>query len=172
MANMLEIQNLSINYGAIEALKDVSLSVAEGSIVAILGANGAGKSTLLKTISGLVKPKSGKIILNGTTVINGLTPYKIAALGVIQSPEGRLILQGLTTEENLRVGTYAIKGAQGGLRGQFTMRPWGRSQGRSGDSRKGSVRGSKGSAREKRQRGSGSEGPSGNTTASSGSCQR
>ncbi len=115
MATMLEIQNLRVSYGAIVALKDVSLKVEEGTIVAILGANGAGKSTMLKTISGLVKPKSGKIILGGNTDITGLVPYKIAAHGVIQSPEGRLILQGLTTEENLRVGTYAIKGTQGGL---------------------------------------------------------
>ncbi len=115
MPTMLEIQNLKVSYGAIEALRDVSLKVEEGSIVAILGANGAGKSTLLKTISGLVKPKAGKILLGGETQLNGMTPYKIAAQGVIQSPEGRLILQGLTTEENLRVGTYAIKGVKDGL---------------------------------------------------------
>ncbi len=115
MANMLDIKNLSVSYGAIQALRDVSLSVGQGSIVAILGANGAGKSTLLKTISGLVRPRSGSVTLAGGRDITGLYPYKIAELGVIQSPEGRLILQGLTTEENLMVGTYALKGerAQG-----------------------------------------------------------
>ena len=118
MPSMLEIKNLSVSYGAIEALRDVSLSVGQGSIVAILGANGAGKSTLLKTISGLVKPKSGQILLEGKTDITGMIPYKIAAQGVIQSPEGRLILQGLTTEENLRVGAYAVKGSQGTSSGQ------------------------------------------------------
>ncbi len=118
MPSMLEIKNLSVSYGAIEALRDVSLSVGQGSIVAILGANGAGKSTLLKTISGLVKPKSGQILLEGKTDITGMIPYKIASQGVIQSPEGRLILQGLTTEENLRVGAYAVKGSQGISSGQ------------------------------------------------------
>ncbi len=86
MANMLEIKNLTVSYGAIEALKDVSLSVEEGSIVAILGANGAGKSTLLKTISGMVKPRAGSIVLGGKNLV-GMYPYRIAEQGVIQSPE-------------------------------------------------------------------------------------
>ncbi|NLG11388.1 MAG: ABC transporter ATP-binding protein, partial [Coriobacteriaceae bacterium] len=113
MANVLEITNLSVSYGAIEALKDVSLAVEKGSIVAILGANGAGKSTLLKTISGLVRPKAGRIILHGDKNLVGLYPYRIAEQGVIQSPEGRLILQGLTVEENLLVGAYGMKGRDG-----------------------------------------------------------
>jgi branched-chain amino acid transport system ATP-binding protein len=108
MAAMLEIMDLRVSYGAIEALRGVSLKVEEGSIVALLGANGAGKSTLLKTISGLVKPKSGSILLQGKQDIAGMYPYKIASMGVIQSPEGRLILQGLTTEENLMVGAYGL----------------------------------------------------------------
>ncbi|MHC1786539.1 MAG: ABC transporter ATP-binding protein [Christensenellales bacterium] len=108
---MLEIRDLSVSYGAIEALKQVNLSVGQGSIVALLGSNGAGKSTLLKTISGLVKPKAGSIVLNGKQDLTGLYPYKIAELGVIQSPEGRMILQGLTTEENLMIGAYGLKGA-------------------------------------------------------------
>ena len=113
MANVLEITNLSVSYGAIEALKDVSLAVEKGSIVAILGANGAGKSTLLKPISGLVRPKAGRIILPGDKNLVGLYPYRIAEQGVIQSPEGRLILQGLTVEENLLVGAYGMKGRDG-----------------------------------------------------------
>lgn len=113
MPAMLDIKNLSVSYGAIEALKDVNLSLDKGSIVAILGANGAGKSTLLKTISGLVKPKSGSITLSGKKDLVGMYPYKIAEQGVIQSPEGRMILQGLTVEENLSVGAYGLKGKPG-----------------------------------------------------------
>ncbi len=113
MAKMLEVKDLSVSYGAIEALKNINLSVDKGSIVAILGANGAGKSTLLRTISGVVKPKKGSILLDGKTELKGMYPYKIAGMGVIQSPEGRLILQGLTTEENLLVGSYGLKGTQG-----------------------------------------------------------
>ena len=120
MANMLEIKNLTVTYGAIEALKDVSLAVQEGSIVAILGANGAGKSTLLRTISGVVKARSGSIVLGGGKELLGMYPYKIAELGVIQSPEGRLILQGLTTEENLLVGTYGLKNQPGKSKDQQT----------------------------------------------------
>lgn len=113
MAGMLEIKDLCVSYGAIEALKNVNLSVEKGSIVAILGANGAGKSTLLKTISGLVRPKSGSITLAGDKALQGMYPYKIAELGVIQSPEGRMILQGLTVEENLAVGAYGLKSRDG-----------------------------------------------------------
>lgn len=119
MSAMLDIKNLSVSYGAIEALKDVNLSVDRGSIVAILGANGAGKSTLLKTISGLVKPKSGTITLGGEKNLVGMYPYKIAEQGVIQSPEGRMILQGLTVEENLMVGSYGLKGKAGKTRRQL-----------------------------------------------------
>ena len=122
MASMLDIKNLTVSYGAIEALKDVSLSVEEGSIVAILGANGAGKSTLLKTISGLVKPRAGSIVLAGQKDLVGMYPYRIAEQGVIQSPEGRLILQGLTTEENLMVGTYGLRSKPGKPKKQVVSR--------------------------------------------------
>lgn len=111
MANVLEIRDLCVSYGAIEALKSVNISVEEGSIVALLGANGAGKTTTLRTVSGVVKAQSGQILLNGEPITNK-APYKIAGLGVIQSPEGRLILNGLTVEENLRVGTYGLKGQE------------------------------------------------------------
>lgn len=109
MANILELRDLCVSYGAIDALKSVNISVEEGSIVALLGANGAGKTTTLRTISGVVKAKSGQILLNNEPITNRV-PYKIASLGVIQSPEGRLILNGLTVEENLKVGAYGLKG--------------------------------------------------------------
>ena len=116
---MLEIRDLFVSYGAIDAINGINLQVAEGSIVAILGANGAGKSTLLRTISGVVKANSGSILLDGKHELRGMYPYKIAELGMIQSPEGRLILQGLTTEENLMVGTYSIKSRKGKSKSQI-----------------------------------------------------
>ena len=111
MGNILEVQNLTVSYGAIAALKGIDLVVPENSIVAILGANGAGKSTLLRTISGVVKAKSGEILLQGTNITREPV-YRIAHRGIIQSPEGRMILNGLTVEENLKVGAYALKGRE------------------------------------------------------------
>jgi len=112
MSSVLEIRDLVVSYGAVKALQGIDLDVEKGSIVAILGANGAGKSTLLRTISGVVKAKSGSIKLNQRFELLGMFPYMIAEHGVIQSPEGRLILQGLTTEENLFVGSYGLKSEQ------------------------------------------------------------
>src|SRR5690554_48131 len=108
MKKILEIKDLVVSYGIIEAVKGISLSVEEGTIVALLGANGAGKSTTLRTISGVVKAKSGSIIYDGEDITNK-DIYKIAKSGIIASPEGRLILRGLTVEENLRVGAYSLK---------------------------------------------------------------
>lgn len=105
----LEIKDIVIDYGIIRAIKGVSMKVEEGTIVAILGANGAGKTTLIKSVSGLVKPTSGEIVFNAE-VISNKEPYQIAARGILQSPEGRMILSGLTVEDNLRVGAYALKG--------------------------------------------------------------
>lgn len=104
----LEIKDVVIDYGIIRAVKGVSMKVQKGTIVAILGANGAGKTTLIKSVSGLVKITSGEIKFNGE-VISNREPYQIAAKGVLQSPEGRMILNGLTVEDNLRVGAYALK---------------------------------------------------------------
>jgi branched-chain amino acid transport system ATP-binding protein len=104
---ILEIKDLVVDYGIIKAIKGISMKVEAGTIVAILGANGAGKTTTIRTISGVVKPKSGKIIYDGTD-ITGFEPYKIASKRMLQSPEGRLILRGLTVEENLLVGAYSI----------------------------------------------------------------
>ena len=108
MKELLKITDLKLNYGPISALKGVNLSVDEGKIVAILGANGAGKTSLLKVISGLLKPSSGEIVFDGTS-IGGKPAHKVAKQGIMQSPEGRFVLVGLTVEENLRVGGYNIK---------------------------------------------------------------
>lgn len=108
MKELLKIENLKLNYGPIAALKGVDISVSEGQIVAILGANGAGKTSLLKTVSGLLKPSAGQIIFDGNS-IGGKPAHKVAAQGIMQSPEGRFVLVGLTVEENLRVGGYNIK---------------------------------------------------------------
>lgn len=108
MSNLLEIKDLVVDYGIIRALKGINLNVPKGSIVAIIGANGAGKTTTIRTVNGVVKPKSGSILLEGKD-ISGMEPYKLASLGMIQSPEGRLILRGLTVEENLLVGAYSVK---------------------------------------------------------------
>ena len=105
---LLEIKNLVVSYGFITALKGIDINVEKGQIVALLGSNGAGKTTTLKTISGVIKPQSGKIVLDGAE-INGKAPYRVAKVGVTQSPEGRLLFPELTVEDNLRVGGYTIK---------------------------------------------------------------
>lgn len=103
---ILEVKNISVCYGGIRALTDVSLEVAEGEIVSIIGANGAGKSTLLRTISGLLKPETGSILLEGQE-ITGLPPHRIAGMGIAHVPEGRGIFHNLTVMENLELATSA-----------------------------------------------------------------
>lgn len=105
---ILEIKDLIIDYGIIRAVKGINMKVEEGTIVAILGANGAGKTTTIRSISGVVKAKSGRILFDSENITNQ-DPFKIAGRGIVQSPEGRLILAGLTVEENLLVGAYSIK---------------------------------------------------------------
>lgn len=105
MGQVLEVKDLHSGYGKLLVLKGVSLRVAEGEVVCLLGANGAGKSTLLKTISGLIKPKAGEILFQGLRV-NGMSPDKIAKLGISHVPEGRQIFTGLTVRQNLLLGTY------------------------------------------------------------------
>jgi branched-chain amino acid transport system ATP-binding protein len=102
---MLKIENLNINYGAIKAVKGINLNVKEKSIVTLIGANGAGKSTILRTISGVVKAASGKIIFQGRDILNQ-QPSKIVKLGISHAPEGRLIFANLTVQENLEMGAY------------------------------------------------------------------
>jgi branched-chain amino acid transport system ATP-binding protein len=105
---MLEIKNLHVSYGAINALYGISLSVKAGSIVTLIGANGAGKTTTLKTISGLLKPKSGEILYEGKNIA-GLPPHQIVARGLSHVPEGRMIFANLTVLENLQLGAYLQK---------------------------------------------------------------
>ena len=100
---ILSIQNLQVNYGGIEAVKGVSFDVPEGEIVTLIGANGAGKSSTLRAISGLVKPKSGKILFKGED-ITGKNPTEMGSRGITLVPEGRRIFPDLTVKENLRIG--------------------------------------------------------------------
>jgi branched-chain amino acid transport system ATP-binding protein len=102
---MLKIENLTVAYGGIEALKGIDLEVPEGSIVTLIGANGAGKSTTLRTIMGLVKSKDGKILYEGKE-ITGLKTSEIVAKGITLVPEGRRVFSNLTVLENLMIGAY------------------------------------------------------------------
>ena len=104
----LEIKNLKVNYGAIEALKGIDIQVKEGSVVALLGANGAGKTTTLRTISGLISPAGGSILFFNKEIAH-LEAEKIAKIGIAQSPEGRQVFRDLSVEENLKVGAFTIK---------------------------------------------------------------
>ncbi|MBU6358101.1 MAG: ATP-binding cassette domain-containing protein, partial [Rhodospirillales bacterium] len=101
--SLLEIADLKVNYGQIEALKGVSLRVETREIVAILGANGAGKTTLMRTISGLLTPRGGSIVFEGTDITR-LGADRIVRLGIAQSPEGRRVFGTLSVMENLRLG--------------------------------------------------------------------
>jgi branched-chain amino acid transport system ATP-binding protein len=105
---MLDIKNLVVSYGAINALHGISLRVEPGKIVTLIGANGAGKTTTLKTISGLLKPKSGEIFYDGKN-ISGLPPHEIVKRGLSHVPEGRMIFANLTVLENLQMGAYLVR---------------------------------------------------------------
>ena len=108
MSNILEIKDLVVSYGGIEAVKGIDLSIEEGKIVTLIGANGAGKSTTLKTIAGLVKPKSASILFEGQEIM-GKTPDQIVSMGITMVPEGRRVFPNLTVKENLRIGGYLRK---------------------------------------------------------------
>ncbi len=101
---MLEVRDLSVSYGAVQALRSVSFDAAPGAITAVLGANGAGKTTLLRTISGLVKPLGGSVRFDGDGML-GRKVENIARMGVAHVPEGRGVIEELTVEENLRLAT-------------------------------------------------------------------
>lgn len=102
---MLEIKNLTVNYGAICALRGISLEVKQGDIVTLIGANGAGKTTALRAISGLLKAKSGEVLYQGKSITN-LPPHRIVKLGLSHVPEGRMVFANLSVMENLMMGAY------------------------------------------------------------------
>jgi branched-chain amino acid transport system ATP-binding protein len=104
--SLLSIEKLSVHYGGIQALHDVTIDVNPGETVTLIGANGAGKSTTLRAVSGLCKPSSGTIRFDGKSVL-GLAPHKIVRLGLAQVPEGRGIFPNLTVDENLDLGAFA-----------------------------------------------------------------
>ena len=105
---MLEIKDISVSYGSIRAIRGVSLNICEGETVALIGANGAGKTTILQTISGLLRPVKGDIMLGGVSIA-GKPADQIAAMGLSHVPEGRQVFAGMTVYENLRLGAYFIK---------------------------------------------------------------
>ncbi|TRZ85182.1 MAG: ABC transporter ATP-binding protein [Streptomycetaceae bacterium] len=105
MSALLEVKNLKVGYGKIIAVKDVSITVNQGEIVTLIGSNGAGKSTTLRTISGLLKPKSGEIFFEGNR-IDGTEGHDVVKLGICQSPEGRRIFPRMTVSENLDLGAF------------------------------------------------------------------
>lgn len=108
---MLEVHNLSVQYGAITALHGISLTVPAGGIVTLIGGNGAGKTTTLRAISGMVKPTSGRILFDGQD-ITGWAPHEIVRRGLAHSPEGRLVFANLTVMENLQMGAYLQRDSQ------------------------------------------------------------
>ena len=105
---MLEVKNLSVSYGAIEAVKDISFTVNAGEIVALIGANGAGKTTTLHTITGLVPAKSGSVMYNGVDLLKTHN-NKIVTLGMAHIPEGRHVFTRMSVEENLEMGAFSLK---------------------------------------------------------------
>jgi branched-chain amino acid transport system ATP-binding protein len=105
---MLQIDGIDVYYGDVQVLKNVSLDVQDKELVAVIGANGAGKTTLLKTISGLLKPRDGKITFDGNR-ISGVSAYKLVDRGIVQIPEGRLLFPEMTVRENLEMGGFLVK---------------------------------------------------------------
>jgi len=108
MTALLSVENLTVAYGAVEALKGISLEIKEGDAVAVLGANGAGKTTLLKAISGLVPIKGGVIKYKGED-LSKFPAYKLADMGIMHIPEGRRVFATLTVEENLNLGSWGVR---------------------------------------------------------------
>lgn len=102
---MLTLENVSVNYGAIEALTGISMHVEKGEVVTLIGANGAGKTTTLRTITGLLEPRKGRVVFEGDD-ISGEPTHKLVARGISMSPEGRGVFANLTVRENLQMGAY------------------------------------------------------------------
>ena len=132
---MLEVRDLLVSYGEIRAVKGISLNVAAGEIVALLGSNGAGKTTTLKTVSGLLAPRSGEILFDGES-LRGMPPHLIVRKGIAHVPEGRHVFNRLTVWENLEMGAYARSdaGAAADLDRVFVLFPrlWERRRQRAG----------------------------------------
>ena len=105
---MLKLENVSVNYGAIEALTGISMHVEAGEVVTLIGANGAGKTTTLRTITGLLEPRLGRVVFEGDD-ISGHPTHKLVARGISMSPEGRGVFANLTVRENLQMGAYLNK---------------------------------------------------------------
>jgi branched-chain amino acid transport system ATP-binding protein len=110
--SLLQVDGLRVFYGAIEALRGISLRVDEGEVVTLIGANGAGKSTTLRTISGLLQPKAGTIQFNGNEIQDS-APHKVVKAGLVHVPEGREIFANLTVDENLQLGAFLRKDRAG-----------------------------------------------------------
>ncbi|MFE2990516.1 ABC transporter ATP-binding protein [Streptomyces sp. NPDC059262] len=112
MSALLEVEDLKVAYGKIEAVKGISFSVQQGEVVTLIGTNGAGKTTTLRTLSGLLKPLSGKITFDGKP-LTGVPAHKIVAMGLAHSPEGRRIFPRLSIAENLQLGAFLRKDSAG-----------------------------------------------------------
>jgi branched-chain amino acid transport system ATP-binding protein len=122
---MLVLDNVSVSYGAIEALRGVSMHVEKGEVVTLIGANGAGKTTTLRTITGLLEPREGSITFEGEE-IGGRPTHKLVARGISMSPEGRGVFANLSVRENLQMGAYLQKNRAeiaGGMQKVFEMFP-------------------------------------------------
>lgn len=109
---MLTLENVSVSYGAIEALTDINLQVNQGEVVTLIGANGAGKTTTLRTITGLLEPRNGRVMYEGKQ-ISGVPTHKLVPMGIAMSPEGRGVFANLTVRENLEMGAYIRKDKAG-----------------------------------------------------------
>ena len=105
---MLVLENVSVNYGAIEALTGITLHVEQGEVVTLIGANGAGKTTTLRTITGLLEPKEGRVMYEGKQ-ISGMPTHKLVPMGIAMSPEGRGVFANLSIRENLEMGALSAK---------------------------------------------------------------
>ena len=112
---MLEVKNLEVYYGVIQAIKGISFEVNEGEVIALIGANGAGKTTTLQTITGMLQPKAGEIIFEGKD-ISKIPGHKIVSMGMAHVPEGRRVFAELSVYENLKLGAYTRKDKKEGSR--------------------------------------------------------